>query len=147
MKEKQGDLQRKRSLLLKREDAVRLCNGDTDVLRKYNSEFAGEMYGRMKQKNYIPKCIVEYDRRAYVVRENDIRITLDGNLRANEINLNLFDENLNLYPVGDINQVTMEVKFNNFILSYVKDVVSLSMQSQTSASKYCSARLATLGVI
>lgn len=147
LKEKQGDLQRKRSLLMQREDAIRLCNGELDALRNYDSEFAAEMYGRMVQMNYIPKCIVEYDRRAYVVKENDIRITLDGGLRASESNLNLFDENLNLYPVGDVGQYTMEVKFNRFILSYVKAVVSMSEQSQTSASKYCAARLATLGLI
>ena len=147
LKEKQGDLQRKRSLLMKRADAIRLVNGDYDALLDYDSEFAQEMYGRMVQMHYMPKCIVEYNRRAYVVRENDIRITLDGRLRASESNLNLFDENLNLYPVGDIDQVTMEVKFNRFILSYVKAVVSLGGQSQTSASKYCAARLATLGIM
>ena len=147
LKEKQGDLQRKRSLLMERDDAISLCNGEKEVLKKYDSEFAWEMYGRMTQMNYIPKCIVEYNRRAYVVNENDTRITLDGKLRASETNLNLFDDKLNLYPVGDIDQVTMEVKFNNFLLSYVKAVVSLSDQSQSSASKYCAARLATLGIL
>lgn len=147
LKEKQGSLQRKRSLVLKRDDAIKLSRGELEVLRNYDSAFAMEMYGRMKQMQYMPKCIVEYDRLAYVVAENDIRITLDSGLRANEINLDLFDDDLTLYPVGDVNTTTMEVKYNNFILSYIKDIVSLSNQSQTSVSKYCAARLATLGLM
>ena len=145
LKEKQGDDQRKRSLVLSREDAMALCAGDPDVLRKQDSEFALELYGRIRQQNYLPKCIVEYDRRAFVVAENDIRITLDSGLRANEANLDLFDPNLNCYPVGELGLVTMEVKFNRFLLSYVKDLVSLSNRTQASVSKYCAARVASLG--
>ena len=145
LKEKQGDFQRKRSLLLTREDAIELCSCNYDVIRKYDTEFAREIYGRMQEKFYRPKVIVEYDRRGFVVKENDIRITLDSNIRANENNLNLFDSELNCYPVGKLTQVTMEVKFNHFILSYVKDLVSLSNRSQISLSKYCAARMASLG--
>ena len=104
-----------------------------------------ELYGRIRQQNYLPKCIVEYDRRAFVVAENDIRITLDSGLRANEANLDLFDPNLNCYPVGELGLVTMEAKFNRFLLSYVKDLVSLSNRTQASVSKYCAARVASLG--
>lgn len=145
LKEKQGDFQRKRSLVLSREDAMALCAGDVDVLLRKRSPFAKELYGRIRQQHYMPKAIVEYDRRAFVVVENDIRITLDGNLRANEANLDLFDPNLICYPVGDLTQVTMEVKFNHFLLSYVKDLVSISNRQQISVSKYCAARQVSLG--
>lgn len=147
LKEKQGDFQRKRSLLLTRDDAEELVKGNMEVLANYNSDFAGEMYGRMASKHYMPKCVVEYDRKAYVVPTNDIRITFDSNLRANENNLDIFDPGLFCYPVGNPGTTTMEVKFNNFLLSYVKDLVSVDGLAQVSASKYCAARLATLGAM
>ena len=147
LKEKQGDFQRKRSLLLSRDDASEMIKGNYEVLKKYNTEFADEMYGRMTTQNYIPKCIVEYDRKAFVVKTNDIRITFDSGLRASEINLNVFDPNLYCYPVGNPSTVTMEVKFNHFLLGYVKDIVSIDGRQQLSSSKYCAARFASLGSI
>ena len=147
LKEKQGDFQRKRSLLLMREDAMELAKGNLEVLKKYDTEFAAEMYGRMSSMHYMPKCIVEYDRKAFVVNTNDIRITFDSRIRASESNLNIFDPNLYCYPVSDVSAVTMEVKFNNFLLGYVKDLVSFNGRQQLSSSKYCAARYASLGSI
>lgn len=140
LKEKQGSLQRKRSLTLDRTQAMHLCVGDYSVLKQIDNEFAWELYTRMQQFFYMPKCIVEYDRIAFVVPENDIRVTLDSNLRAGERRLDLFASDLPLYPVGIPGETTMEVKFNGFLLSYVKDIVSLASRTRCSRSKYCMAR-------
>lgn len=140
LKEKQGNLQRKRSLTLTRAQAMQVCAGNYEVLKQSDNEFAWELYTRMQQFCYLPKCIVEYERMAFVVPENDIRVTLDSNLHAGERQLNLFDPNLALYPVGVPGEVTMEVKFNGFLLSYVKDIVSLAAKTRCSRSKYCVAR-------
>lgn len=144
LKEKQGSLQRKRSLTLSRSDAERLCAGDYEPLLENGTPFALEMYGRMRQFSYLPKCIVEYDRRAYIAEANDTRITLDSGLRASESNLDLFAARPLLYPVGEPGVVTLEVKYNNFLLSYVKDLVSLADRTAVSQSKYCAARNVTL---
>lgn len=140
LKEKQGSLQRKRSLTLSREAAERVCMGDYEPLLKDGSEFAMELYGRMRQFFYQPKCLIEYDRKAFSVPENDTRVTLDHHLRASDSNLWIFDKNPVLNPVGGLTDVTMEVKFNHFLLSYIKGLVSLSSRTQISASKYVTAR-------
>lgn len=139
-KEKQGDFQRKRSLTLSRAEAEELVEGRYGCLTKRREEFAAEMYGRMEEKLYRPKCIVEYDRSAWFVPANDIRITLDSSVRATEGNYDLFAENLHLYPVSEIGSTTLEVKFNRFLLSYVRDLLGLHGEPQVSASKYCMAR-------
>lgn len=144
LKEKQGTLQRKRSLQLTREQALALCAGRYDVLMQMNSSFSMELYARMQQFCYLPTCIVEYDRVAFAVPDNDTRVTLDAGLRASESRLDLFAPDLALYPVGAPGAVTMEVKFNGFLLSYVKDLVSLSSRTRCSSSKYCMARSITL---
>lgn len=147
LKEKQGNLQRKRSLILSREDALQVSQGNYSPLFMQNNPFSMELYSRLKQQMYRPKCIVEYDRKAYWIKENDIRITLDSRLRSSVTNLALFDPNLLLVPAGELSATVMEVKYNRFLLSYVKDLASLSTRTQTSVSKYCAARMDLFGEV
>ena len=136
LKEKQGKMQRKRSLTLPREEAESLCQGDYSILMKQNTPFAEELYGRMKQFAYQPKCLIEYKREAFTAPVNDTRVTLDRDIRSNINCRDIFSTRSALYPVEPLNNVTMEVKFNHFLLSYVKDLVSLPSRMQISASKY-----------
>lgn len=140
LKEKVGNAQRKRSLLLDREEAERVIRGDYTFLMTRNEEVAHKLYTMMVMKCYRPKCIVEYDRMAYCAETNDIRITFDMNLRATELNYNIFDENLMLYPVSEAAAITMEVKYNGFLFTYIKNILNQSDKMQISNSKYCRAR-------
>lgn len=144
MKQKQGNYQMKRSLRISRDDAEALCNQRYDVLLKYSEPFATECYGLMLMKLYAPKTIVEYKRKAYIAKENKIRITLDQEIRATETDLRLFNPKLNLYPVLDPFQSVLEVKYNGFLLSYIKDLVNSANRSELTVSKYCLARSASM---
>ena len=137
MKEKMDDYQRKRSMSISRDTAERLIEGDYACLKEYQSSFSDEIYYLMSENIYRPKCIVEYDRQAFIVKENDTRITLDANIRATEASNDFFSEQLGLYPVIDVDSVTLEVKYNRFLLSYVKDLLDLSDKMPSSVSKYC----------
>lgn len=145
MKQKQGDNQRKRSLSISRNDARRLIDGDFLCLLKYDNSFAKELYNTMVMEVYRPKCVVEYHRKAYLTDENNTRITFDSNIRACETNFNIFDQDLCLNPVYDMEKVILEVKYNNFLLSYVKDMINSVDRIETSVSKYCLARSLNLG--
>lgn len=140
MKEKLGDNQRKRSLNISKEHALELISGRYECLLSYENSFAKELYFAMMQQLYMPKCIVEYRRTAFFITENDIRITLDSRIEATENNFDLFSQNLNLYPVSHFDDVTLEVKYNRFLLSYVRDLLSECNKISTSNSKYCMGR-------
>lgn len=140
LKEKIGDFQRKRSLIVSREEAEQMMEGNYACLMLREDAFAQDMYFTMMEKVYRPRCVVEYDRSAWFVRENDIRITLDADIRATESHLDLFAGRLLTYPVSERGVTTLEVKFNHFLLSYVRDLLALHGQPQVSASKYCMAR-------
>lgn len=90
MKQKSGPYQRKRSLRLTREDAISLAHGDYSPLLHYTEPFASECYSLMMCRCYRPKTIVEYDRSAYIARENHIRVTFDSRIRASESDMDLF---------------------------------------------------------
>ena len=140
MKQKQGPYQRKRSLRFSRREAQALIEGDYSVLLNSGSEFGQECYSIMEVWAYRPKTVVEYDRFAFIAPENSIRITFDSGIRANEVNFNIFDRNLVLNSVMSPFAVVLEVKYNGFLLSYIKHMLLPVQKSELSVSKYCMAR-------
>ena len=89
---------------------------------KYKEKFASECYGLMQMYCYRPKLVIEYKRKAFIAKENQIRITFDYDIRTNEVNFNIFDKNLVLNSVFSQSNVILEVKYNGFLLSYIKDI-------------------------
>lgn len=140
MKQKQGSNQLKRSLKVSREDGERLSYGDYSPLLKYQEPFAAECYALMKMKCYMPKTIVEYNRKAYIAKENKIRITFDNNIVSTESSFDIFSEKLNMNPVLDKSNVVLEVKYNGFLLEYIKNMINDINRSELSVSKYVLAR-------
>lgn len=145
MKQKEGPYQKKRSLRVTRADAQALVKGDYDVLLKYKEPFAAECFGLMHSLCYRPKVVVEYLRKAYIAKENRIRITIDSRISGTEANCDLFSPNLILYPALDIFNSVLEVKYNGFLLSYIKRLVNSVDCSELSVSKYCLARSIIMG--
>lgn len=139
-KQKIGENQWKRSLTIPREHAQQLIQGELSCLMQYPGDFAKELFTIMSNNLYRPKCIVEYKRRAFIVPENDIRITLDSNIEATETSIDFFSKNLNLYPVSHSDDITLEVKYNRFLLTYVRELLDSINKNQTSNSKYAMGR-------
>ncbi len=140
MKQKQGANQLKRSLRLRREDAIELTKGNYLPLLKYDEPFAAECYGLMNYKCYRPKTIVEYNRKAFIAKENKIRITFDNNIVSTESSFDLFNPKLNMNPVLDKYDVVLEVKYNGFLLGYIRELINPANRSELSVSKYVLAR-------
>ena len=77
---------------------------------------------------------------AFIAKENSIRVTFDHHIIGTEANFNIFDKDLQQYPVLDPQLCVMEVKFNGFLLSYIKDMIRQVDASELSISKYCLSR-------
>ena len=140
LKQKQGAQQMKRSLRVTKNDAQRLIAGDDSVLLTYTDPFAAEVYALMQYRCYRPKTIVEYNRKAFIGKENKIRITFDNKIVSTESSIDLFSSRLNMNPVLDPYDVVLEVKFNGFLLGYMKDLINCTDKSELSVSKYVLAR-------
>lgn len=144
VKQKQGENQQKLSLPISRQEVQQLTAGDYEFLLGRPEPFAQEVHALMSINGYMPKAIVDYNRKAFIAQENKIRITLDSTIRATETNLNIFDPQLCTYPVFDPFNVVLEVKFNGFLLSYIRDVLNQIEKSELSVSKYALARTSRL---
>lgn len=102
---------------------------------------ARELECRMLTRGLIPKCIVEYDRSAYVEELGNVRITFDRNIRGAG-NVNRFldpvcGETTRVLPPG---QHILEVKFDELLPQYLLQAIDLNHLRRTSFSKYAMVR-------
>lgn len=141
VKQKKGNNQRKQSLTVTREQAEALIRGDFDVLLRMKETLAQELYYVFLKEQYQPRCIVEYSRTAFQEPFNRIRITLDSDIQVSEGKWDLFDwVKGDTAPVGSKNEVILEVKYDGFLLGYVKDALAGCDVVQEAKSKYCVGR-------
>lgn len=145
LKQKDGENQLKRSLAVNRAEAKRLISGDLGWMLGRPEPFAQELFAIMQMHGYRPKAVIEYRRQAYVARENRIRITFDSDIRATEAHMDAFDPHLLMHPVFDPFNTVLEVKYNGFLLSYIKDQLNAVSKRPLSVSKYCLGRDITQG--
>lgn len=68
IKQKQGENQLKRSIKLKKKDALELIKGKYDCLLKYKEPFAYECYSYMVSEGYFPVSVVQYNRKAFYMQ-------------------------------------------------------------------------------
>lgn len=140
MKQKVGSYQRKISLIISKEDALRLINENFEALLNYKEEAALLFYNVMTDGNYRPVSIIEYDRRAFVFEEYNNRVTIDRNVRFCEDVYDIFDPDLNLIP-AECDESILEVKYDGFIYEPVRKILKKYNLTNVSVSKYIAGRL------
>lgn len=140
IKRKMNISQRKETSTISREDAIRLINKDYSVLLKYNNETAKSAYNIMTIGQYRPVVLVDYNRKAYIHEENNIRVTLDSDIRSNEFNFDMFDDDIIMNPIVNYYNALLEVKFDGELFCWISQALSNLDTTNQSLSKYCSSR-------
>ena len=75
-----------------------------------------------------------------IAKENNIRVTFDNRIVATESCFDIFSDRLNMNPVLDPYDVVLEVKYNGFLLGYIREMMNSIDKSELSVSKYVLAR-------
>jgi hypothetical protein len=140
IKHKNGQLVKKDSVGINRVDAEKICAGDYALLLDYDNPVLNSIYATFLSRAYKPKVIVEYHRVALVLPVSNIRITFDTNLRSNINHLDLFSTVKDTMPVIIEGKQILEVKFDEFLPSYIKKVISGVSAERMAISKYTLAR-------
>lgn len=140
LKEKRGMTQRKRSLRVPRAQAEELLQGRYGFLLKSEDPFLQALGREMEMRVYRPRCVVTYRRTAYGLPDNNTRITFDREVAASESSCALFSPSLVTYPVVPPGGVILEVKYSEFLLTYVKRALGEDLLLSEPVSKYCMAR-------
>jgi len=114
----------------------KLLIGDYKVLKNEESPLLKEVYFQMKNRLLRPKVIVDYVREAYVERLGNVRITFDKELRTGLNNTNLFDSDLYLVEALEEPVYILEVKYDEYIPSYIQAALQVNGLQQQAVSKY-----------
>lgn len=145
-KQKQGSVQRKMSLLVTPQEARELMAGRYRCLMERDSELAHRFYALMTERVYRPKCLVQYDRLAFMLPTNDIRVTIDSRIACWEGAAHLLESRCPTYPVQNPHTAILEVKYNHFLLQQIQDALAPFHLTENANSKYLRARHYGMGV-
>lgn len=126
----------KKSVFITKEEFELLLHGDVEELLWSDKPLLKEFAINIVTKGFMPKVIVSYKRVAYVDSIMNIRITFDSNICASrEFNKFLMGD-FYTYPLMDNNYQVLEVKFDDILPSYIKNVIQSKQLNQQSFSKY-----------
>lgn len=136
-KHKNGQFIKKDSLSLTRNQAQALIAGEFTFLLYLQNPFAREAYAALRTEGLRPKVIVDYYRQPFVFPLEDVRITIDSNIRTGYFSTELFNPKTITYPATEMmGQCILEVKFNDFLDPYIAALVQLPASLNSAASKY-----------
>lgn len=128
----------KTSCQISKEQCRDIIFGNISFMRHSDSDLIKELYAKMHYQLLRPKCIVAYRRESFIYSPGNVRITLDFNISgSNNISefLNPGTPLLNLY-----HNAILEVKWDEFLPSIVKDAVRIPCRQASAFSKYAAVR-------
>ncbi|MBR5224060.1 MAG: polyphosphate polymerase domain-containing protein [Clostridia bacterium] len=135
-KSKYGDLISKQSVSIPRDLAEQLIAGDPEGLQRMRHPLLHDVYREMKTHLLRPAVIVDYVREAYIHPAEDVRITFDKTLRTGLYSHDIFNPSIPTYPVFDDPVEILEVKFNEFLPTYIQAILSGVTAQRSAISKY-----------
>ena len=135
-KSKYGDLISKQSVTIPRELAEQLIAGDPEGLQRMRHPLFHDVYREMKTRLLRPAVIVDYVREAYIHTAEEVRVTFDKQLRTGLFSSDMFNRDLPTYPVFDDPVEILEVKYDEFLPSYLQSVLSGITAQRSAISKY-----------
>ena len=136
-KEKKESRCHKKSCKLTLEEYNQIVNGDPyDLIFENDKKLIKELAVDMIRLDYRPKVIIDYERIAYVEEITNVRITFDMKISASyELEKFLDGDYQNFYVLPSGLNV-LEVKFDEILPSYIRNIVESYNFNQGSFSKY-----------
>lgn len=139
-KAKQNGKCKKTSCPLTKEEVLSLLNKDYGFLQTTNNPFLREFYEKIKAEGLMPKTIVEYTREPFIFEEGNVRITIDSNLRLGLQVSDFLNPDYLSMPVINT-PIILEIKWDDFLPSHIRDLVNLEGRFTSAFSKYRSCRI------
>lgn len=121
-------------------DADRLIKGDSSVLFRYNDRVAHRVFAFMHQEIYRPAVIIDYEREAYLYSFQNIRVTIDKNLRSTSNCFSFFDKYIPMIPTFDDHLFVLEIKYDKMLPAFLQKALSHLEAQRSQISKYCIGR-------
>lgn len=130
----------KETAIIDMEQATAIIGGDINWMVNSDDPLVMELYAKMKNMMLRPKTIVDYIREPFIHPAGNTRITLDRDLRTGNVGPDCLTESAVTIPAGD-EQIILEVKYDEFLPSVVRDIVQLRDRRCGAFSKYAASRV------
>lgn len=136
LKQKRRGMTRKLSCPLTQRQCIAALRGEllegwqdaAPVLQKFILE--------QKNRKLVAKSIVEYDRVPYIFKLGNVRVTLDENIRSSHQTERFLAGDFIRRPVMAPGEHVLEVKYDDFLPDFIRQVLQLDTLRRTSFSKY-----------
>lgn len=86
-----------------------------------------------------PRCLVDYERTAYIYKPGNVRVTLDCNIRTGLYQDRLFDRDIVTVP-AEAGTILLEVKYDAFLPEIIEKAVRVPNRRADAFSKYAVCR-------
>ena len=136
-KSKVSDKIRKKACILTREQFDILARDDADkTVRSDYPQLMQDVLSLYHIRRLCPKVIVEYERRPFVYRNGNVRITFDRNVRSSCDLKSFTNEKINARPIMPVGQQLLEVKFDEFLPDHIYRAIAMNSLHLETYSKY-----------
>lgn len=138
-KSKINGLGNKQSANLSAEEAQKIVDGDLNWMADCDRPLVQELYSKMKSQGLCPKTIVDYTREPFVFSAGNVRVTLDYDIRTGLYCTDFLNPDCITIPAGNA-PIILEVKWDEFLPSVIRDIVQLESRHTAAFSKYAVCR-------
>lgn len=121
------------------EETQRIIDGDTHWMANSGRPLIVALYAEMQSAQLRPKTLVDYCRVPFIYDPGNVRITIDWNIRTGRPREFLKPNALTL-PVDD-NVMLLEVKWDEYLPTIIREAAALKSRNPTAFSKYAACRV------
>lgn len=139
-KSKRNGLGTKYSANLTAEKAQKIVDGNLEWMLSSGRPLVQELYCKMLYQGIYPKTIVDYTREPFIFRPGNVRVTLDYDIRTGLNCTDFLNPDAVTIPAGDA-PILIEVKWDEFLPSIIRDTVSMPDRRVSAFSKYAQCRV------
>ena len=124
------------------EEVEKILAGDYEWMKDCNDRpLIIELYTKIILQGLRPKTIVDYTREPFTFDAGHVRVTLDYNIRTGLKCTDFLNIDCVTIPAGDTNTIILEVKWDNYLPSIIRDIVMLDGRRSAAFSKYAVSRI------
>ena len=138
-KSKMHGLGNKESCRLTAAEVQSVTDGDTSWMADDDRPLVRALARDMTCGGMRPRTIVDYIREPFVYPAGNVRVTIDRSIRTGLASIDLLDPHTPLFPVPD-DPIILEVKWDEYLPSVIRDAVQLTWRHTSSYSKYAACR-------
>lgn len=139
-KSKRGGLGAKESCSLTLDEVALLLCGETKWMRRHPAGLVRELGHKMTVQGLRPRTIVDYTREPFLYGPGNVRVTLDYNLRTALHCTDFLNPSCITLPPQQ-HPILLEVKWDAYLPSVIRDAVQLPCRRTSSFSKYAACRV------